>query len=198
MKRRLWLFHNLIKHLSPAHRQQVLASAAILSSTRQIGNIRIRRQRRSNLSAGLDLSNLNQSIARLVDSLSNGICTLSLALSSDNVSLPLLLGLLDDETGSLGVLLGNLLLLDGLGELAAESHVGNGYILQGDVELGGTAGQLGSDALGNSLSLGDELGSIELGDGGLEDFVADGWQDTLVVVDTEVLLQMLVSNMRAS
>jgi len=45
--------------------------------------------------------------------------------------------------------------------------VGDGDILEGDVELGGTESKVVADALGNSLSLGDKLGSVELGDNGL-------------------------------
>jgi hypothetical protein len=51
--------------------------------------------------------------------------------------------------------------------------VGNGHILEGNVELCGAAGQIAADALGDGFSLGDELGGIELSDNGLEDFVAD-------------------------
>jgi len=65
--------------------------------------------------------------------------------------------------------------------------VRDGHILESDVELGGAAGELASDALGDGLSLGDELGGVKLRDDGLEDFVADGRQDSLIVVDTEVL-----------
>ena len=79
----------------------------------------------------------------------------------------LLLSTLDDESCSLGILLGNLLLLDSLCEFTTEGHVGDGDILEGDVELGGTESKVVADALGNSLSLGDKLGSVELGDNGL-------------------------------
>lgn len=63
----------------------------------------------------------------------------------------------------------------------------DGDVLEGDVELGGAAGEVGADALGDSLALGDELGGVELGDDGFEDFVADGGENTLVVVGAEVL-----------
>ena len=98
-----------------------------------------------------------------------------------------LLGALDDEAGALGVLLGDLLLLDGLGELLAEGHVGDGDVLEGNVELGGAAGEVAADALGDGLTLGDELGGVELGDDSFQDFVSDGGEDTLVVVGTKVL-----------
>lgn len=41
------------------------------------------------------------------------------------------------------------------------------------------------------FTLGDELGGVELGDDGLEDFVSDGGEDTLVVVETEGLSEWL-------
>lgn len=61
------------------------------------------------------------------------------------------------------------------------------------MELGGALQQVVPDALGNGLTLGDELGGVELGDDGLEDFVADGREDSLVVVLAEGLGGDLVS-----
>jgi hypothetical protein len=65
--------------------------------------------------------------------------------------------------------------------------VGNGNILQGNVELGCTAKEVGTDTVGDGFTLGNEFGSIELGDDGLEDFVSDRGKDTLIVILTEVL-----------
>jgi hypothetical protein len=65
--------------------------------------------------------------------------------------------------------------------------VGDGHVLQGNVELGSAAGQVSADALRDGLSLGDELCGVELGDDGLEDLVSDGGEDSLIVVDAEVL-----------
>lgn len=175
---------HIIIHLSLSDRQQILAT---LLATRQVGDVRVRRQCRGNLPARLDLSDLNETVTCLGNGLADGLRTLGLTLGADDVRLALLLGLLDDEAGSLGVLLGNLLLLDGLGEFAAKGHVGDGHVLQSDVELGSAAGEILADALGDGFSLGDELGGIELGDDGLENLVADGGQDSLIIVDTEVL-----------
>lgn len=69
--------------------------------------------------------------------------------------------------------------------------MGDGHVLEGNVELGGAAGEVVADALGDGLSLGDELGGVELGDDGLEDLVADGGEDALVVVGAEVLIQLV-------
>ena len=54
-------------------------------------------------------------------------------------------------------------------DLRAQSRDLLGALLQGD------------------RALGDELGGVELGDDGFEDFVADGGEDALVVVLAEVL-----------
>jgi hypothetical protein len=65
--------------------------------------------------------------------------------------------------------------------------VGDGAILEGDVELGGAAEEIGTDAVGDGFTLGDEFGGIELCDDGLEDFVSDRREDTLIVILAEVL-----------
>ncbi|KUI62671.1 hypothetical protein VP1G_11385 [Cytospora mali] len=132
----------------------------ILLMRARLSDVRIARQRLRNLPARLNLSDLDQTIARLRDSLGDGVGTLGLSLGPDDVGLSLLLGLLDDEACPLGVLLRNLLLLDGLGELLAEGHVGDGHVLERDVELGRALQQVRPDALGHGLTLGDELGGI--------------------------------------
>lgn len=60
-------------------------------------------------------------------------------------------------------------------------------ILEGNVEFRRTLEQVGADACGHGFSLRDELGGVELGDYGFEDFIADGGQDTLIVVEAEGL-----------
>ena len=68
--------------------------------------------------------------------------------------------------------------------------MGDGDILEGDVELGGAAEEVGADAVGDGFTLGNEFGGIKLGDNSLEDFVSDRGKDTLIVVLTEVLEMM--------
>ena len=63
----------------------------------------------------------------------------------------------------------------------------DGNILEGDVELVGALEQVCADLVGDGLTLGDELGGIELRDDGLENLVSDRRQDTLVVVEAEIL-----------
>jgi hypothetical protein len=66
--------------------------------------------------------------------------------------------------------------------------VRDGHILESNVELSGATGELRADLLGDGFSLGDEFGGVELGDDGLEDLVTDGGEDSLIVVDTEILV----------
>lgn len=177
--------------LIPQPQQKVSTSLAIiLRPRRQVRHIGITRQHLSNLLLRLNPPNQNQPIPALGHGLANRLGGLSLALGPNHARLPLLLGLLDDEASALGLLLGNLLLLDGLGELLAKGHVGDGHVLEGDVELVGALRQLGADAVRHGLALGDELGGVELGDDGFEDFVAYGGEDALVVVLAEVLLML--------
>jgi hypothetical protein len=70
--------------------------------------------------------------------------------------------------------------------------VGDGNVLESDVEFLGALEEIGTNAVADSLTLGDEFCSVELGDDGFEDFVTDGWEDTLVVILTKVLMDVLV------
>ena len=63
----------------------------------------------------------------------------------------------------------------------------DGNVLEGDVEFRGALEQVGADAGGDGFSLRDQFGGVELGDDGFEDFVADGGEDALVIVETEGL-----------
>lgn len=183
--------HNFNPPLSPQSKQEASALTTLLAltTTRQICDVGVIGEGLSNLTGSLNTTNLNQSTASLGNSLGNDIGGLGLTLSADDVSLALLLGALDDETCPLGILLGDLLLLDSFGELLSEGHVGDGNVLQGDVELGGTLEKVCTDAVGDGFTLGDELGGVELGDDSLQDFVSDGREDTFVVIGTVRLIQ---------
>jgi hypothetical protein len=60
-------------------------------------------------------------------------------------------------------------------------------VFESDVELRGAFEEVGADAGGDGFALGYEFCGVELGDDGFEDFVADGGEDALVVVEAEVL-----------
>lgn len=161
-----------------------------LLSTRDVRDIRVASQRLGNLPTRFNLSNLHKTITSLGDGLRNSIGTLGLTLGTNNVGLSLLLSLLDNKPGPLGILLSDLLLLNSLCEFFSESHMCNGNILQGNMELGGALHEIGADALRDGLTLGDEFGSIELGHNRFQDFVSDGREDTLVVVLAELLVNL--------
>lgn len=65
--------------------------------------------------------------------------------------------------------------------------MGYGDVFEGDVEFRGSFEEVGSDAGGDGFSLGDEFGGVELGDDGFENFITDGGEDALVVVEAKRL-----------
>ena len=68
----------------------------------------------------------------------------------------------------------------------------DGDVFEGDVELRGPFEQVGPDPRRHGFSLGDEFGGVELRHDGFEDFVADGGQDALVVVEAEGLVDWVL------
>lgn len=61
-------------------------------------------------------------------------------------------------------------------------------VLQCNVEFLGALEEFAADAVRYLLTLCDQLGRVELRDDRLENFIADGGEDTLVVVLAEVLM----------
>ena len=68
----------------------------------------------------------------------------------------------------------------------------DGNILKSDIELLSTLEKIGTDAVADGLTLGNELGGVELCNDGLENFVSDGWKNTLIVVLAKVLYNELI------
>ena len=66
----------------------------------------------------------------------------------------------------------------------------DGDVLQRDVELRCALHQIRANAVRHGLTLGDELGGVELSDDGFEDFVADGGEDSFVVVSAVGLVSL--------
>ena len=177
----------LDRPITPSRPSCVQQDICALLPAREVRHVGVAGQRLRDLPAGLDLADLHEAVARLGDGLGDGVGALGLALGADDVGLAFLLGLLDDEARALGVLLRDLLLLDRLGELLAEGHVRDRDVLERDVELGRALHQVRPDPVRDGLTLGDQLGGIELRDDRLENFVADGGEHTLVVVIAEIL-----------
>jgi hypothetical protein len=174
-----------LRFSAPETQEKASALATLLAlAARQICDVGVVGQSLGDLTASIDATDLDQTGTGLSDGLADNVGTLGFTLGADNVGLTLLLGTLDDESCPLGILLGDLLLLDGAGELLSEGHVGDRDILQGDVELAGTLEKVGTDPVGDGLTLCDKLGGVKLGDNGLKDFVTDGGENTLVVIGT--------------
>ena len=70
----------------------------------------------------------------------------------------------------------------------------DGHVFEGDVEFVGALEQVCANAVGDGFALGDELGGVELRDDGFEDFVADGGEHALVVVEAEILWSCALVN----
>ena len=161
--------------------------AVAIATTGQICHIRVIRQHLRHILLRLNSPDLNQAISTLRYRLGDDLRRLTLSLCSDDVRLPLLLRLLHYEPTSLRVLLRDLLLFDGAGEFLAEGHMRDGDVFEGDVEFGGALEEVGADAIANGFTLSDEFGGVKLGHDGFEDFVADGGEDTFIVVLAEIL-----------
>mmetsp|Transcript_3611 Transcript_3611/g.8683 ORF Transcript_3611/g.8683 Transcript_3611/m.8683 type:complete len:222 (-) Transcript_3611:47-712(-) len=121
----------------------------------------------------------------LLERLGNHLCGLGLALGADDRRLPLLLRSCHDELLPLGVLLGNLLLLDCPGELFAVGEVGDGDVVHQDVELPCAMDDGLADLLRDMLALRQQLLRIVLRNRGLHHLVGNGWDHALVVVLAE-------------
>ena len=94
----------------------------------QVGDVARLGQRVGDVARGFNSTDLDDTVARRLQRLADDRRRLTLALGPDDGRLPLLLGALDDEFGPLGLLLRDLLRLDGLRELCEsqiESDVGD-------------------------------------------------------------------------
>lgn len=170
--------------------EEGLAGAAVVAGTalRQVGDVWRPAQGLGNLLGGLESSDEQQAVTGLGQGLGDVVGGLGLTLGPDDGSLSLLVGLVDKVLGPLRVLLRHLFSLDSLGELLAKRHVGDGHVLQLDVELRGALLQVVSDLVGHHLSHRDQLRGVELRHRGLQDLVSDRRQHSLVVVEPQVLV----------
>jgi hypothetical protein len=108
-----------------------------------------------NLPGSLDPTDEDKTVTSLIHGSRNSLRGLGLALGTDDIGLAFLLSPLDNEPRALCILLCNLLLLDGTGELAAERHVGDGHVLEGDVEFLRALKEVFADAVRDLLTLRD-------------------------------------------
>mmetsp|Transcript_3612 Transcript_3612/g.8684 ORF Transcript_3612/g.8684 Transcript_3612/m.8684 type:complete len:310 (-) Transcript_3612:99-1028(-) len=169
---------------------RTLAAAAAnikehLLAVGQVHDIRGLGECLSNVLRGIDAAHLDEAAAMLLERLGNHLCGLGLALGADDRRLPLLLRSCHDELLPLGVLLGNLLLLDCPGELFAVGEVGDGDVVHQDVELPCAMDDGLADLLRDMLALRQQLLRIVLRNRGLHHLVGNGWDHALVVVLAE-------------
>ncbi len=63
----------------------------------------------------------------------------------------------------------------------------DGDIFEGNIEFLCSLEEVRTNAVRNSFTLGNQFCSVELGDDGFEDFIADRGENSLVVVLAEIL-----------
>ena len=108
---------------------------ALLAARRQVRHAARARQRLRDLLRGVDASDFNQTRAALLEGPRNDLGGGGLALGADDRRLLFLLRFRDDVGLALGLLLGDLLLLDGARELLAEDEVRDRDVVQNNVEV---------------------------------------------------------------
>ena len=68
----------------------------------------------------------------------------------------------------------------------------DGDIFECYVKFLGTLEEIGSDAVADCFTLGDQFCGVKLGNDGFEDFVADGGEDSFIVILAEVLVSLTI------
>ena len=96
-----------------------------------------------------------------------------------------LLGLHDEILGSLSFLLGNLLELYSVGELLTKSHLGDGDIINNNLEVLGTVLKSLADHKEHLFSLGEQLAGIVLSDDRSDCLINNRGEHTLIVVSAQ-------------
>lgn len=94
--------------------------------------------------------------------------------------------MLDQISGSLGLLLGDLFLFNGPGEFGSETEVSNGDIVEHDVEISQPSLQSLLDGVTHILSLSDQLVGVVEGHHRLEDLIDDRGKNSSIIVKTQV------------
>mmetsp|Transcript_20743 Transcript_20743/g.28004 ORF Transcript_20743/g.28004 Transcript_20743/m.28004 type:complete len:243 (+) Transcript_20743:313-1041(+) len=144
---------------------------------------------RGDLARGLDSAQFEESRGGC-EGLTKESGSLGFTLSLDDGGALILDCLVDQVLGTLSLLLGDLLLFDGLGELGAEMQISDGDIIEHDVEVAQSLGQAVANLLGDLLSLGQELGGVVAGDHRLEHLIDDGGEHAAIVVRTQESVQL--------
>lgn len=138
----------------------------------------------------LDLPDSDETRSALADGVRNNLGSFSFTLSAQHSGLSLLFAHRNDILCTLSTLLSHLFRLNGTSEFWRELQISDRNIIENNVEFKGAFAENITDLGGHLLSLGDKLLSVVLGDDRLEHLVGDGGQDTLVVIRTDVVVDL--------
>ena len=175
------LFEVLIQTRSQVHEEGVSLEEDSVTSARHNS---------SDLTSSLDPSQLEESW-RCGEGGTKELGSLGLTLSLDNGGFLVLEGLVDEELWSLSILLCNLFLFNGLGELGSEMQVRDGHIIEHDIEVLASFSETVSNLLWNLLSLSEQLSSVVSGDNRLEHLVDNWGEDTTIVILTQESVKIM-------
>ena len=134
-----------------------------------------------------NLSHSYETGSILCNGIGNESSGLSICFGSDNRCACLFLLLLNYEFCSLGYLLSNLFLLDGISEFSWELQVGDRNVIQKESEFCSSPRKLFSNILRYLFSLRDQLASVILGDYGFKYLIADRWQNFISIILTDIV-----------
>mmetsp|Transcript_20392 Transcript_20392/g.36628 ORF Transcript_20392/g.36628 Transcript_20392/m.36628 type:complete len:300 (+) Transcript_20392:422-1321(+) len=160
------------------------------STTRQVCDIPSPCQLRGNFFRCVNSSHLHNGISRLLHSFCNDGGCLCLSLSPRHICYPLLLSPLHHILLPLCLLRGHLLRLDGLHKFTAERQVGDGDIIQRQMEMRPALNQFGLDPVRNLSTLTQKLLRIVLRHNRLENLISNRRQNTLIKISPELSVKL--------
>ena len=133
----------------------------------------------------------NKTRAELANSVGNKHSSLCLSFCSNDGSLHFFFTFEDQVLGLFRLLLSNLLGFNGSSEVSCELEVSNGDVIQDDSKLFGSDHQFCSYLVGHLFSFRNQLLCIVLSNNGLEYFIADGRNDTFVVISSDIVQDLM-------
>mmetsp|Transcript_3728 Transcript_3728/g.6835 ORF Transcript_3728/g.6835 Transcript_3728/m.6835 type:complete len:311 (+) Transcript_3728:1763-2695(+) len=167
--------------------QQIGPTATTVSTTciRQIHNVAAVGKFSGNFLGRIDTTNFDNGVSGLFHGLGNNGSSLGFSLSTRHHGLTFLFGFFDDPLLAFRLLRCHLFCLDGVHELPSKGQVGDGDVVKLQVEGLGPFHHFNFDPLGDLVTLAEEFFGVVLRHDALEDFVANGRQDTLIEIGAE-------------
>ena len=99
--------------------------------------------------------------------------------------------MVDQELGTLGLLLRRLLSLDSLSKFGTELQIDNGHVIEQNVEVSQSGQETHLDLLRNLLTLSQQGRRIVLRNNRSHDFVDDRGQNSRIIVHAKVAIDGL-------